>query len=183
MDNSIRPQQHGQEQRVTFEQVLNELRNHHFAVLSTASEDGKPAAAGVSYGISPAGRALAIYVMTRTHLQKARNIARNPHVALVVPLTRRFLWFLPPPTIQLYGRAEILDWTDAEGSAVFRGFWLGRRILAGYQASYEHGERRICFLRITPEPIISTYLVGSSIWDARRRMESAAAQVHIPQEH
>lgn len=182
MDNSIRPQQSEQERGVTFAHVLSRLRKLHFAVLSTASVDGKPASAGVSYGISPAGHGLAIYVMTRTHLQKARNIAQNPHVALVVPLTRRFLWFLPPPTIQLYGRAEILDWTDAEGNAVFGGFWLGRRILAGYQASYERGERRICFLRITPEPIISTYLVGSSIWDARRRIESAAAKVRIPPE-
>jgi len=29
--------------------------------------------------------------MTRRHLQKSRNIARDPHVALVVPLRRRLL--------------------------------------------------------------------------------------------
>lgn len=51
-----------------------------------------------------------IYVMTRRHLRKARNIAHNARVSLVIPLTRRILWFLPPPTIQLQGHAELLDW-------------------------------------------------------------------------
>ena len=179
-DTGARLHQQVPQQRVTFDLVLRQLRRHHFAVLSTTGENGRPASAGVNYGMSPPGHNLALYVMTRTHLQKARNIARNPQVALVVPLTRRFLWFLPPPTIQLHGRAEMLDWTDAEGIETFRRFWMGRRILEGYHTSYEHGERRICFLRITLEPVIFTYLVGSTIWDARRRIESAAARVLIP---
>jgi hypothetical protein len=81
-----------------------------------------------------------IYVMTRKHLLKARNIAENPNVSLVVPLTRRFLWFLPPPTIQLHGQAEIVDWTDEEGTDVFRRFWMGRRILKAYRESHCRGE-------------------------------------------
>jgi hypothetical protein len=51
------------------------------------------------------GHDLALYVMTRRHLKKARNIAQSPRVALVVPLPRRFLQFVPPATIQLRGRA------------------------------------------------------------------------------
>jgi hypothetical protein len=129
-------------------------------------------------------RVLAIYVMTRTHLRKARNIAQNPRVSLVVPLTRRLLGFLPPPVIQLHGRAEILDWTDDEGTKVFQRFWMGgRRILAAYQQSYRRGETRICFLRITPDPTIYTYMVGSRIWQLRRRMESGVAKVIIPPEY
>ncbi|MBI3691894.1 MAG: pyridoxamine 5'-phosphate oxidase family protein, partial [Mycolicibacterium aromaticivorans] len=103
------------------------LRRHHFAVLSTTDLVGTPASAGVSYGISESGAV--IYVMTRRHLQKARNIAANPQVSLVVPLARRLLWFLPPPTIQLRGYAELVDWTDEQATAAFRRFWLGRRIL------------------------------------------------------
>lgn len=53
--------------------------------------------------------------MTRRHLLKAKQIAQNPHVSLVVPLMRRTLWFLPPATIQVHGQAVILDWTDQEG--------------------------------------------------------------------
>jgi hypothetical protein len=106
------------EQRVTFEVVLGHLRRRDFAV----GNECTPHAAGVNYGVSRPGRDLVIYVMTRTHLQKARNIAQNPDVSLVVPLTRRLLWFLPPPTIHLHGRAQIVDWTDEEGTDVFSRF-------------------------------------------------------------
>jgi Pyridoxamine 5'-phosphate oxidase len=131
------------EQRVTFELVLSQLRKRDFAVLSTISEERRPYAAGVNYGVSRPGRGLAIYVKTRRHLHKTRNIVRNPNVSLVVALTRRLLWFLPPPTIQLHGRAEILDWTDEERTDVFRRFWMGRRILEAYEESHRRGEIRM----------------------------------------
>lgn len=182
METSVHSQQTAGEHKVIFDLVLRQLRKHNFAVLSTVGDDGRPASAGVNYGISRPGHELAIYIMTRSHLQKTRNIARNPNVSLVVPLSRRLLWFLPPPTIQLHGRAEMLDWTDAEGTEVFQHFWIGRRILASYQASYSRGERRICFVRITLDPVISTYLVGVGIWQLRRHMEAGAAKVRIPPE-
>ena len=170
------------DQQLTFDVILSHLRKRDFAVLSTVSSRSRPHSVGVNYGVSAPGRDLAIYVMTRTHLQKARNIAQNPSVSLVVPLTRRVLGFLPPPTIQLYGQAEILDWTDEKGTAVFRGFWLGRRILEAYHEAHRRGEARICFVRITPDPVVYTYMVGYSIWQVRKRMESAAAKVVIPPE-
>ena len=171
------------EQRVTFEAVLGHLRRRDFAVLSTVDNECTPHAAGVNYGVSRPGRDFLIYVMTRTHLQKARNIAQNPNVSLVVPLTRRLLWFIPPPTIHLHGRAEIVGWTDEEGTEVFRRFWVGRRILEAYQASHRRGETRICFLKITPSPVVYTYMVGCSLWQIRTRMESGAAKVVIPPEY
>lgn len=148
------------EQRLTGELVLRLLRTRDFSVLSTIGEDGKPHSVGVNYGVSRPGRAVAIYVMTRRHLRKARNIARNPSVSMLFPLTRRLLWFLPPPTIQLHGRAEILDWTDAEGTDVFSSFWMGRRILEAYQESHRRGDSRVCFLRIAPDPVVSTCYGG-----------------------
>jgi hypothetical protein len=166
--------------RVSAESVLRELRRRNFAVLSTVGEDARPASAGVNYGVSLPGQDLALYVMTRAHLQKARNIARNPQVSLVIPLPRRLLWFLPPPTIQLRGRAEILAGTDTNGVAVFERFWMGRRILAAYQEAQRRGETRVCFMKITPEPTIATYMVGMSIWAIRRRMEAGAARVVLP---
>ena len=171
------------DQRVTFELVLGHLRKRDFAMLSTISKESKPHSVGVNYGVSGPGRDLVIYVMTRKHLQKARNIGQNPNISLVVPLTRRLLWFLPPPTIQLHGQAEIVDWTDGEGTDVFRRFWMGRRILKAYQESHHRGETRICFLKITPDPVIYTYMVGYSIWQLRKRMESGAAKVVIPSEY
>lgn len=175
-------QRSAQEQRVTLDLVLRELQAHNFAVLSSVDESGAADSAGVNYGVSTPGHDLALYVMTRRHLKKARNIARNSHVALVIPLPRRLLQFLPPATIQLHGRAEILDWTDEEGTEAFRRFWMGRRILAAYEKSRKLGETRVCFLKITLEPVIHTYAVGYSIWDIWRHMESAGATVLIPAE-
>lgn len=169
-------------QPVTFELVLAHLRNSHFAVISTSDDDGTPHSAGVNYGVSRPEGELAIYVMTRRHLRKARNITQNPNVSLVVPLPRRLLWFLPPATIQLHGRAEIVDWTDEDGTDVFRRFWMGRRILSGYRGFHRRGETRICFLKITLDPVIHTYLVGASIWRVRKRLESGTAIVVIPRE-
>jgi hypothetical protein len=57
---------------------------------------------------------------------------------------------------------------------------MGRRILEAYRASHRRGETRICFLRIMPEPVVSTYMVGYHIWEVRRRMESGAGKVVIP---
>lgn len=167
-------------ERVTSALVLRELRTHNFAVLSTVDEECRPRSAGVNYGVSAPGGDLTIYVMTRRHLQKARNIARDPNVALVIPLRRQLLWFLPPATIQLLGRAEILDRSDPAGTEVFRGFWMGRRILEAYAESSRRGETRICFLKITPDPVVRTYMVGYGIWELRSRMESGAAKVVIP---
>jgi hypothetical protein len=137
--------------------------------------------AGVSYGVSKPTDELAIYVMTRRHLQKARNIAQNPAVSLVIPVPKRLLWFIPPPTIQLRGRATILDEQDKVGVDVFSSFWMGRRILNAYEEYRRRGETRICFLKIVPDPVISTYMLGYSIWEIRRRMESGAGKVTIPE--
>lgn len=158
--------------------MLRELRRHNFAVLSTVDDDGAPRSAGVNYGVARSGDKPTLYVMTRRHLRKARNVERDPRVALVVPL-RRALWFLPPPTIQLRGTAEILDWRDEEGTTVFQAFWLGRRILDAYATSRRRGETRVCFLRITLEPSVRTYMVGTNLWQLVRHMEAGASTVRL----
>lgn len=68
---------------------------------------------------------------------------------------------------------------DRVGTEVFGRFWMGRRILEAYEESRRRGETRVCFLRITPDPVVHTYMVGSGVWELRRRMESAAATVAI----
>lgn len=130
------------------------IRRQRFAVLSTTDTTGSPASAGITYGVSDSGTT--IYVMTRRHLQKARNIAVNPRVSVVIPRSRRMLWFVPPATIQLCGNADILDWRDPHGVCAFSRFWLGRQILRSYLSLYRRGDNRICFLRITVDPVIHT---------------------------
>jgi hypothetical protein len=161
------------------EKLEREIRSNHFAVLATQSADGTADSAGVSYGATRTRDNIVLYVMTRSHLRKARDIAREPNVSLVIPIPRRMLWFVPPATIQLQGSAELLPRDDPVGTAVFRSFYLGRRILAGYRRMYARGERRVCFVKITAEPVVRTYMVGASIWQVMRRMESGAATTRL----
>ena len=172
-----------QSSRLTADIVVGELRRNHFAVLSTVGRDGAPHSAGVNYGVSTRNAEITLYVMTRAHLQKARDIESDPSVALVVPIRRRFAWFLPPATIQLRGRAEIIDGADEVGTGVFRGFWIGRRILKAYEQWRRQGETRICFLKIRPDSDVRTYMVGSHLWDLSRGMEAGAGRVVIPTGH
>ena len=165
---------------LNFDLVEKELRKRSFGVLGTVTEEGGSHSVGVVYGVSPPGGPFEIYVMTRRHLRKVRNIAANPNVSLVIPLTRGLLWFLPPPCIQLQGKAEILDWKDEAGTKAFHAFFMGRRILRKYEASYRRGETRTCFLRITPGPEIFTYMVGYPVWEMSQRMESGSGKVEIP---
>jgi general stress protein 26 len=94
--------------QLTADVVLRALRQNHFAVLSTVGADGTPHSAGVNYGLSNSSSGPAVYVMSRTHLQKARDIPGDGRVSLVVLIRPRLLWFLPPATIQLRGHAEVL---------------------------------------------------------------------------
>jgi hypothetical protein len=159
--------------------IVRQLHRQHFAVLSTTGADGRPSSAGVSYGVSRPDQALTFYVMTRRHLQKARNIAQNPEVSLVAPVRRWFLWFLPPATIQVRGRAEILEATDEVGRDVFKRFWLGRRIMKSYRAMERRGETRICYLKITPEPVAHSYMIGATVLGLMGHMEAGAGQARI----
>jgi general stress protein 26 len=173
--------QHGQrDARVTPTLVIRQIRKQHFTVLSTVGRDGAPHSAGVSYGSTRSGDAFTIYVMTRRHLLKARNIHSDPRVSMVIPIPRPVLSFLPPATIQLHGRAELLDWDDAAGTSVFEKFWMGRRILQGYRRAREEGETRVCFVKIIPYPQVRTYMVGYRIWELRRNMEVGSAGVALP---
>ena len=166
-------------ERATPALVIGQIRRHHFSVLSTVGRDGAPHSAGVNYGCTGPGGSFALYVMTRRHLLKARNIEADPRVSLVIPIPRPALTFLPPATIQLHGRAELLPWDDPRGTGVFEKFWMGRRILAGYRRAREHGETRVCFVRITPAPKVHTYMVGYRIWELRRNMEAGSGNVRL----
>jgi hypothetical protein len=51
-----------------------------------------------------------------------------------------------------------------------------------YQESHRRGETRTGFVKITPDPVISTYMVGYSAWELRSRGELASGKVRIPPE-
>jgi hypothetical protein len=53
---------------------------------------------------------------------------------------------------------------------------MGRQILRKYRQANGRGETRICFVRITPDQEIFTYMVGYPVWEISRRM---AAGVYL----
>jgi Pyridoxamine 5'-phosphate oxidase len=160
---------------------MRRLRGRSFAVLSTADDDARPHSAGVVYAVATQGAE--IYVMTRTHLMKARNIVSNRNVSLVVPLVRRLLWFLPPPSIQFQGTAEVLDRTHPGGKQAFESFFLGRTIMKMYREFERRGETRVCFLRIKPGPVMFAYAVDSPIWQLINRMEGGLVKIEVPAQY
>ena len=164
---------------VSAERLIREVSSHHFAVLATSATNDAPHSAGVSYGSAIEHGRLVIYLMTRRHLRKARDVAAQPSVSLVIPLERRLLWLVPPATIQLNGRAALLPQDDARGLSVFGSFLLGRRILMAYRAMSTRGERRVCFVRIAIDPLARSYMVGVGLASVLRRMESGTASTHL----
>ena len=165
--------------RLTAAQLTREIVRQHFAIVATTGIDGQPDAAGVSYGATSEAGALVVYVMTRRHLRKARDIERDHRVSLVIPIRRRLLWFVPPATIQLSGRAELLPQDDPRGVALFQRFLLGRRITSSYEKMRADGDQRICFVRIAVDPIARSYMVGTTVWQVMRRMEAGAATTNL----
>jgi hypothetical protein len=165
--------------RLDFEEVMRRLQRRHFGVLATADARGLPHAAGVVYAVSPARPEL--YVMTRRHLRKARNIAVNRHVAFVAPMRAGALGFLPPGCIQFQGTAELLEHRHPEGTRAFETFFVGRRILQMYEEFERRGERRICFVRIRLGSEILAYGVGRPIWRLVDRMEQGLGRVEVPE--
>jgi Pyridoxamine 5'-phosphate oxidase len=164
----------------SFDGAMRALRRRSFAVLATADAEARPQSAGVVYALPPRGAAF--YVMSRRHLQKARNVAVNRHVSLVVPLRRAVLGFVPPPCIQFQGTAELLGRDDADGTRAFESFALGRAILRSYARLERRGETRVCFLRIRPGPVMFAYAVGKSLWRLLRDMETGIARIEVPAE-
>ena len=133
------------------QRTLRAIQRRSFAVLSTVSPAGFPHAAGVAY--CAVGSTL--YVSTERGSRKARNVAADERVALVVPVRR--LPVGPPFTVQLQARATVLAVDDAEIVDLVAAGAL-RRITG-------HGELDLpdgCFLRIVPNGPVHTYGIGVS---------------------
>ncbi len=128
------------------------IRRRSFAVLSTVSNAGFPHAAIVVY--TAIGTTL--YVSTSRSSRKARNIAADDRVALVVPVRRVPVG--PPFAVQFQGRAALLAANDSEILPLFAAGQL--------RAITRHGELDEpdgCFVRIVPNRRVHTYGLGVSV--------------------
>ena len=149
-------------------QVAQAIDRRSFCTLATASAANHPHVAGVLY--EAVGTTL--YVSTHRTSKKARNIARNPHVAVCIPIRR--LPVGPPSTVQFQGTAEILAADDPR---------ILELVEAGHLKSITaHGELDLpdgCFLRITPAGKVNTYGLGMSLLELRRDPINAGGSVEL----
>jgi hypothetical protein len=131
------------------DRVRKAIDKRSFATLATTSPAGRPHVAGVLYEAVDD----TLYVSTMRSSRKARNIAANPNVAVVVPIRR--LPVGPPSTVQFQTTAEILASNGPEIEALVAAGELGS--ITG------HGELELdggCFLRIALPSRLVTYGLG-----------------------
>ncbi len=162
--------------RLTFEQVEREIRGRNYGILCTSAKDGRPHGVGVMYAVSLADEPLALNLVTDRRSKKARNIARKPDVAFVIPI-HRSPGFLPPSSIQFQGKALLLPPTDTECRQAFESSWVMRRVL---KLQLEQKGEVSVFVRIHPDPVILTYGVGLSLLQLMRHLEGSSARIEIP---
>ena len=112
---------------------------------------GFPHAAGVIY--VPIGDELWLHTMRSS--RKARNVAADDRVAVVVPI--RKLPVGPPFTVQFQGRADIIEMDDPEATPHIESKAL-KAITSHGELDTEDG----CFIRIRPTGIVHSYGIGVS---------------------
>ena len=149
--------------------VRKAVASRSFATISTVSEAGFPHAAGVIY--VPIGGEL--YVHTMRTSRKARNVAANERVGVVIPV--RKLPVGPPFTVQFQARAELVAMDDDE---------IVRHVESGALKKITgHGELDEpdgCFLRIRPAGTVHTYGIGvSALAVAKDPLHAGARSVRL----
>jgi hypothetical protein len=132
--------------------VAKAVAARRFAILGTASGDGRAHVAGVLYALADG----ALWVSTLRASRKARNVSANPSVAVTVPVRR--LPVGPPSTVTCQATASVVDLDDPE---------LCRLAADGrLKAVTGHGELELpggCFLRIVLPRRVPTYGLGMSL--------------------
>ena len=85
--------------KITKKQVLDFLKQHKHAGISTVTPKGLPEAATIYYGVD---KHFNFYFPTGTLSRKFKNIQKNPHVALAVTDTKKLI------TVQMEGVAKVV---------------------------------------------------------------------------
>jgi nitroimidazol reductase NimA-like FMN-containing flavoprotein (pyridoxamine 5'-phosphate oxidase superfamily) len=148
--------------------VHRAVAKRSFAVLATASVDGRAHAAGVLYQL--AGGEL--WVSTMRSSRKARNVAANAAVAVTVPVRR--LPVGPPSSVMLQGTATVVELDDPK-----------LRRLADEGALKQvtsHGELELpggCFLRVRLPQRVPVYGLGMSLWALLRDPLASGRIAHV----
>ena len=129
--------------------VRKVIETKTFATLATTSPAGRPHVAGVLYDEADG----ALWVHTMRSSRKARSIATNPHVAVVIPF--RKLPAGPPSTVQFQATAELVEMDDPRVTEL-----LAAGELKTVSAHGTLDEPDGVFVRIVPNPTVHSYGLG-----------------------
>ena len=154
----------------TLDHVTSAIAKRSFCTLATASPASRSHVAGVLHQAIDT----TLYVNTSRSSRKARNVADNPHVAVVIPIRRMPVG--PPSSVQFQAEAEILANDDPD---IARLVEAGRLKNITSHGELEHADG--CFLRITPLHRMITYGLGMSLWQLIRNPLDAAGSVELPE--
>ena len=140
----------------TREDLTRLIARRNFCVLATQGLRG-PHIAGVSYF----PRGLDMYILTSARTTKARNVQRDPRVAVHIPVP----WpLIPAPmrSIQFRGTAEILPIDDAGANeALEHGSFVMRRVMRRLLRNVDTqvwGEN--IWIHVHPRKRIETFMIG-----------------------
>lgn len=147
--------------------VLHAISDRSFATLATVSPAGHPHAAGVLYAFTGG----ALVISTRASSRKARNIAANGKVGVVIPV-RRIPIGGPPSSIQFQSTARLASADDDE----IQAWHHAKRI----KAVTSHGELDLlggCFIVVPVPERVLTYGIGMSLLQLIRDPLGAGGEV------
>jgi len=153
------------------------IAKHSFCVLATQGLRG-PHVVGVGYF----AHGLDLYIPTSAKTAKARNVRRDPRVAVHIPVP----WPLvpaPPKSIQFRGKAEILPINDpAANEALAHGSLVMRRVfrrLLDRAETQTWGES--IWIHVRPGRRIETFMIGEPLTAIFRDEEKAMLHFEVPQ--
>ncbi len=153
------------------------IGKRNFCVLGTHGPRG-PHVAGVGYFAC----GLNLYIPTGSKTVKARNIRRDPrvavHISVPYPL---FGGHAPPRSIQFRGTAEILPFDDAEANSALDKAPLGMRLVfrrLARRSPPRFGEN--IWIRVRPLGRIETFMLGVPMTTIFRDESKAIQHIDVP---
>jgi hypothetical protein len=153
------------------------VAKRNFCVLATEGLHG-PHVAGVGYF----ARGLDLYIPTSANTTKARNVRRDPRVAVHIPVP----WPLvpaPPKSIQFRGNAEILPINDpVANGALERGPFVMRRVFRRLLEEVDTatwGES--IWIHVRPRKRIETFMLGVPLTTIFHDEKMAMLHFDVPQ--
>ncbi|MCE7738913.1 MAG: pyridoxamine 5'-phosphate oxidase family protein [Candidatus Heimdallarchaeota archaeon] len=165
--------------KFSFSFIEREIRKKTFGILNTLNLDGTPHTTGILYAVSKPDAEFALYLLTSKKYKKIRNIKNNPKISFIIPFPHHHLRFVPSGTITLNGIAKLVPLNSRDIIEIFFEKRILKLIIA--DINFKKNEELV-FIKIEPDPKISCFGVGFSIWKLRGSHTEGRYFVTIPPE-